>query len=159
MVSSPPSTVDALVAARACVELPFGVGFFPLESVSAKEDVSAFSDTMLASRWKRMTETALSVSACTDLAAMLDCGVPDCKGETKLDVDESASDDSAKERWSKVVKDEHEMATFLPFGPGMLPTSAGRATRLANVPILALEQGLSAGLFENCEGLGKFDNV
>jgi hypothetical protein len=73
--------------------------------------------------------------------------------------DESASDDSAKERGSKVVKDEYEMATFLPFGSGLLPTSAGRATRLANVPILALEQGRSAGLFENCEVLGKIDNV
>jgi hypothetical protein len=157
--SSPPSTVDALLAARVCVKLPFGVGFFPLESVSAKEDVSAFSDTMLASRWKRMTETSLSVAGCIDLAAMSDFDVPDRNGVTKMDVDESASDDSAKERGSKVVKDEHEMATFLPFGSGLLPTSAGRATRLANVPILALEQGLSAGLFENCEVLGKIDNV
>jgi hypothetical protein len=80
---------------------------------------------------------------------MSDFGVPIRTEETKMDVDESASDDSVKDRDNKVTTDAYGTATFLPFGSGMLPTSAGRATGLANVPILALEQGLNAGLFES----------
>ena len=40
----------------------------------------------------------------------------------------------------------------------MLPTSAGRAARLADIPIQALEQGLNENLFDNEGVLGNRDN-
>lgn len=145
---SPLVKVDALLAARACVKLPFGIGFFPLGAISAQDHVSSYSDAMLASRWKKMAETAVSVAGCVDHAAMANFGGTIAKDASSMnDVDDAVPDDK-----------DAEVATFLPFGSGMLPTSAGRAARLADIPIQALEQGLNENLFDNEGVLGNRDN-
>ena len=155
-----PGKVDGLLAPRACVKLPFGVGFFSLGSLSCKDDISSYSDAMLVSRWKNMVETALSVAGCIDLAAMANYGatppVSNPKTEPKTDTSDEGGSNDVRDKVPTRIKETP--SAFMPFGSNMMPTSAGRAVRMADIPIVSLELGLNSSLLENCAILGKIEN-
>ena len=160
-VQVPPGKVDGLLAARACVKLSFGVGFFPLVSLSCHDDVSSYSDAMLVSRWKTMSETALSVAGCIDYSAMANyrATAPIAKEPRGDNAEEAGSDDSAMDMsYKDAAKVKGTSLMFMPYDANLIPTSAGRAMNTAELPILALEQGLNSSLFDSCKVLGTVDN-
>ncbi|KAI2505853.1 hypothetical protein MHU86_8549 [Fragilaria crotonensis] len=158
-----PGKVDGLLGPRACVKLPYGVGFFSLGSLSCEDDVSSFSDAMLVSRWKGMVDTALSVAGCIDLAAMANFGVGAISAipskESKADnADDAGSNESTKDVREGPHQSQGNCVSVPAFGSNMLPTSAGRAVRMADIPIVSLELGLNSSLYDNGAILGKIEN-
>lgn len=69
-VTNSKKPLEHILLPRVCVRLPFGTGFFPLDSVATKEDPSSYSDSMLAARWKKMVDVASSVGYYIDVAGM-----------------------------------------------------------------------------------------
>ena len=153
------SKLDALVAPRVCVRLPFGVAFFNLKAISFQEDASTYSDAMLVTRWKNIMESGLSMAGCIDPSAMADLGATTVTSKEKKNEFEEVHDEAKKEAKDTLPADlKGKSKPFLPYGSSLLPTSAGRAVRLADASITALEEGLNSKLFASCAVLGEIDN-
>jgi hypothetical protein len=152
------------------VQMPYGVGYFPLASVTSKVDPSVYSDMQLATRWKGMLESALAVGACLDVEGMIEdfgaapavkdaVDVPEIdesapmdteNGEVEEDKDEDAESSGPSDKGPKIAKRK-----FLPFGAGLLPTSTGRGSLLHDLRIVDIEKGLNSALFYGGGVLGK----
>lgn len=145
---------------RVSVKLPFGIGFFPIESIEATENPCLFSDAKLASRWNNMVDSAMLVGSTIDLEGMnftskerpreTDGG----DGE-KMDVDGGAGQADATSADEGIVKsDDEEEERFMPFGAGLLPTVTGRGSLLENISITEIEKAMEYALHHGTGVLG-----
>jgi len=144
------------LAPRVAVRLPFGVGFFTIDSVSSKENPAAYSDERLALRWKGMVETAISVGATLDIEAMADllAGEPkDDIGDGLMEIDEAGAPADAIEHSEKKIHNR-----LLPFGAGLLPTASGRGSLLPEASLPEIDNGIDPALFQSGGVLGSRDN-
>lgn len=164
------SKLNTVMPPSVRVQMPYGVGYFPLSSVTSKVDPSAYSDMQLATRWKGMLESALAVGACLDVEGMIeDIGaapviqdavdVPEIdesalmeteNGAVEEDKEEDEENSGPSDKGPKIAKSK-----FLPFGAGLLPTATGRGSLLHDLPIVDIEKGLNSALFYGAGVLGK----
>lgn len=137
---------------RVAVELPFGVGYFPLSSVASKENPSTYSDSRLAQRWKGIIESAPMFGSYLDLESM-QAYVPWEENESEpdgMDVDEEAKSEAADEKKKRL--------RILPFGSDVIPTSVGRGGLLHKTGLIELDKKLHQGLYDGVGVLGNRDN-
>jgi hypothetical protein len=164
------SKLNTVMPPSVRVQMPYGVGHFPLASVTSKVDPSVYSDTQLAVRWKGMLESALAVGACLDVEGMIDDigAAPAVKdvvdgpendesapmdtenGAVEEDKDEDEENSGPSYKGRTIAKSK-----FLPFGAGLLPTSSGRGSLLHDLPIVEIEKRLNSALFDGGGVLGK----
>ena len=140
-----------VVGPRVAVKLPFGVGYFPLESLKTKEDPATYSDERLATRWKGMYEIAKGVGATLDVEAM--ATIPD----------ESASNGPAMELdESGIGKTIESSGTgkrrLLPFGAELLPSVNGRGSLLLDRSLEELDKALDTPLYDGGGVAGMREN-
>lgn len=167
--------MEEILAPRICVQLPFGVGFFPVSEVKSKENPAFFSDAKLASRWNKMIETSALVGSFLDVAGMESVARAsvvdrDYKIQSSMEMDED-SEENASGTEAKVVSNEvldkpkrrpsgsidvvvSASERFVPYGANLLPTDAGRGSLLAKAPLTALEGPIQEKLFHAGGALG-----
>lgn len=164
--------MDQILKPRVAVQLPFGVGFFPLSAVHPKENSSMYSDAMLAARWKKIAETALLVGSSLDVAGMEYVARDSLADQrnangSNMEIDEVAENEnigsedvkdvngsSVRPAIKNVDEEDASMERFVPFGATMLPTSVGWGSLLAEAPLPALEAGINEDLFNGSGVLG-----
>lgn len=140
-----------IVAPRVAVRLPFGVGFFPIESVTSLEDTSTYSDDRLAQRWKGLAETAVAMGPVLDVQAMADLARTEAVLEANaLELEEGAVE---KQESTNKVGDR-----LLPFGSGLFPTASGRGATLWKQTLDELEKAIDDTIFTGTAVLGRKDN-
>mmetsp|Transcript_1768 Transcript_1768/g.3882 ORF Transcript_1768/g.3882 Transcript_1768/m.3882 type:complete len:761 (-) Transcript_1768:112-2394(-) len=140
------------VAPRVAVELPFGIGYFPLSAVESQEKPSTYSDARLAQRWKGIIESAPAFGSYLDLEAM----------QNFLPWDESCADGDAmdvEDDQKSEATDEHKKRPRLvPFASDLIPTNVGRGSLLHQTDLIALDQKLHPGLYDGIGVLGDRNN-
>ncbi|GAX11751.1 hypothetical protein FisN_7Lh130 [Fistulifera solaris] len=135
------SGVHGVRSPRIGVQLPYGVAYFPLETLKITEDPALLSDERLAARWKEMHETAKAVAPVLDLAAMA-CVYDeddDKRAESTMETDESDEKEA-----SSVLRKRR----LLPFGAELLPSAHGRGNLLLSKSIEELEKAIEHPLFD-----------
>jgi hypothetical protein len=162
------SKLNTVASPSVRVQMPYGVGHFPLASLTSKVDPSVYSDTQLATRWKGMLESALTVGPCLDVEGMLydTAAAPAVKDvvdgresdeSAPMDTENGAAEEDKDEENSRPSDKGPRIAKskFLPFGAGLLPTSTGRGSLLHDLPTVDIEKGLNSALFDGWGVLGK----
>ncbi|GAX20817.1 hypothetical protein FisN_7Hh130 [Fistulifera solaris] len=135
------SGVQGVRSPRIGVQLPYGVAYFPLETLKITEDPALFSDERLAARWKEMHETAKAVAPVLDLAAMA-CIFDeddDKRAESIMETDESDE---------KEVSSVLRKRRLLPFGAELLPSAHGRGNLVLSKSVEELEKAIEHPLFD-----------
>jgi hypothetical protein len=135
------SGVQGVRSPRIGVQLPYGVAYFPLETLKITEDPALFSDERLASRWKEMHETAKAVAPVLDRAAMA-CIFDeddDKRAESTMETDESDDKEA-----SSVLRKRR----LLPFGAELLPSAHGRGNLVLSKSVEELEKAIEHPLFD-----------
>ena len=167
VISKDDSMVDDVHTPRISVQLPFGIGFFPVNLISSKEDPAFYSDAMLALRWKKMIGTALPVGPCLDVAAMETIGSESDKRKVTngdiMDIEEEivnsqSGDCSVTEDPNGGSANPAALKRVVPFASGVLPTSIGRGGVIANAEISALESAMKKSVYEGYGILGTKQN-
>ena len=160
---------NSVSPARATVKLKFGTGHFKLDAVSPSDNPAVLSDVKLASRWKSIVDSALSVEGCIDLQGMDSLFHKPSKEKSQS---ESSDVEDGQKIGADDSPDDTEMAgttdtttlgpggkqhedRFLPFGSSMLPTSSGRGNSLQDLSITDVEEGTNKALFDGKGVLGK----
>jgi hypothetical protein len=145
---------EGLTGPRVAVQLPFGIGYFPLDAVMTKENPAAYDDARLAQRWKGLMETATAVGSVLDLESMATTTNDGTKKEESVDgMDESGSNVESKDDM-----EESTVARRIPFGAGMLPIGTARGHDLYKRKLADLENDLDKPLYEGEGVLGFKDN-
>lgn len=161
------STEEDVITPRVSVQLPFGIGFFPVNVTYSKEDPTSYSDAMLALRWKKMIETALPVGSCLDVAIMETIGSESHKhkftdGDVMNIEDETecsqSGDCTVTEGQNGGFTNPAALKRFVPFASGVLPTFIGRGGVVADVEISALESAMKKSVYEGYGNLGTKQN-
>lgn len=142
-----------LLAPRVAVRLPYGVAFFNLGSVESKEDPSRYTDEQMAKRWIGIAETATTLGATVDVAAMAS-GMPreedgDNIRENTISMD--GANDEANVGGEKKRR-------LVPFGASLLPTAVGRGTNLLKANIAELDEAMDKVFLKGHGVLGVRDN-
>jgi hypothetical protein len=152
------ASLKNMLAPRVAVQLPFGIGFFNLDSCVSVEDPSRYSDVRLASRWKGMVETAATFGATLDIEAMavIKAAEPggdpmDTSGSMPVDEVTGAVEGTGPTRKEGTPR-------LVPFGSGLLPTASGRGTLLADIGLVELDSELNTALSNGGGVLGLPDN-
>jgi hypothetical protein len=164
--------MDQILSPRVCVRLQFGVGFFPVSAVKSKENPCSYSDAQLASRWKKMVETASMVGSVLDVAGMesvapISLVDRDDTNESSMDIDAAGGEKEIGVEADKAMIDTVGLSDapdsaegipcekrFLPFGANLLPTVAGRGSLLAEAPVTSLETLIDDEIFHSAGALG-----
>lgn len=156
MKMSPSESIKTpILAPRITVKLPFGMGFFSVDSIESHENPAAYSDERLALRWKGIIETANSFGYAIDIEAMAEivAGDMDHGVEGAMDVEETnkqeVSADNIAERQRRL----------LPFGAGMWPSAYGRGDQMHTATLPELDKILEPVLYKGCAVLGSKDNM
>lgn len=135
------SGVQGVRSPRIGVQLPYGVAYFPLETLKITEEPALFSDDRLASRWKGLHETAKAVAPVLDLEAMA-C-VFDEEDDKRAESTMETDDSDYKEASSALRK-----RRLLPFGAELLPSAHGRGNLLLSKSVEDLERAIEHPLFD-----------
>ena len=169
--------MDQILAPRVCVQLCFGVGFFPVSEVKSKGHPACYSDAKLAWRWKKMIETSELVGSCLDVAGMesvvhASTVDRDYKIQSSMEIDDESENnasgteakvtsnetlDKAKHHTSEDLDGTEDLSSserFVPYGACLLPTDAGRGSLTATAPLTALEPPIHEKMFHACGALG-----
>lgn len=137
--------------ARAAVKLPFGVGYFPIDSLSTKECPTSYDDNRLTVRWKGLAETAVAMGSVLDLESMARVVTED--GDEPAAMDEGDDTDEAGKGTDFPTKPR---AT--PFGSTLLPIATVRGQSVNKRKLEALEEDLHEPLFNGEGVLGGKEN-
>lgn len=132
-----------MVAPRVAVRMPFGVGFYPADSVLSTENPARYSDARLAERWKAMAETAGKFGGILDIEAMaaMESAEP---GEDPMDTSANmAVDETAGAAERPVVSVKGSTPRLVPFGSSLLPTASGRGALVPQVDAAELNAELN----------------
>jgi hypothetical protein len=153
------TSLKNMVAPRVAVRMPYGIGFFNLDSCVSMEDASRYSDSRLASRWKGMVETAATFGGTLDIEAMANIPAADYGGDAM-----DTSGTMAVDEMSGIVEGtgptkKEGTPRLVPFGSGVLPTASGRGTLLANIGLVELDSELNVALSEGGGVAGLPDNT
>lgn len=140
------------VAPRIAVELPFGVGYFPLSEVESQEKPCTYSDARLAQRWKGIIESAPAFGSYLDLEAMQDFLPWD---ESGTDTDAMDVEDDTK---SESTDERKKRPRLVPFGSDLIPTNVGRGGLLHQTDLITLDKKLHPGLYDGVGFLGDRSN-
>ena len=140
------------VTPRVAVELPFGVGYFPLTAIESQEKPSTYSDARLAQRWKGIIESAPAFGSYLDLEAM----------QNFLPWDESGSDgdamDTEDDQKSEATDEKKKRPRLVPFASDLIPTNVGRGSLLHQTDLITLDKKLHPGLYDGVGVLGDHNN-
>lgn len=143
---------------RVSVKLPFGVGYFPVDTIKPLENPCKFSDSRLCQRWTSLMTTALSVGSTIDVEGR-DIGSTEHSGKADgagRSAEESAAgmdvDGSDKSTASKVVESDGGRENDgeerqMPLVSCLLPTATGRGALLQSMPLTQIEKGLEKALY------------
>jgi hypothetical protein len=103
---------------RVHVKLPFGQGYFSLDSLKVRQmdRPATMTDEQLTERWKRLIASAKSVGAVIDTVGMTSRMLKDKGGDA----------DGANGPASSASKGGNVNDALLPFGSDVLPTALGR---------------------------------
>eukprot|EP00934_Nitzschia_sp_Nitz4_P007263 Nitzschia sp. Nitz4//scaffold1_size375055//347246//349737//NITZ4_000338-RA/size375055-augustus-gene-0.736-mRNA-1//-1//CDS//3329541231//7253//frame0 len=143
-----------LLPPRVSVKLPFGVGYFPLDAITNLENPCKFSDGKLAQRWQKMLESAIPVGSTIDVE-----GVHIGSMESRLDKIVRQGDADMEEQGSNENMSDEDTGRHMPPTANLLPTSVGRGSLLASMPIDDLEVVVESALnTKKGLGLGKISN-
>lgn len=145
------ASVQGVRSPRIGVQLPYGVAYFPLETLKITEDPSLLSDDRLASRWKGLHETSKAVASVLDLEAMA-CILDeddDKRADSTMETDESVYEEASSSLRKR---------RLLPFGAELLPSAHGRGNLLLSKSVEDLEKAIEHPLFEGHGVVGIRDN-
>lgn len=165
-----------MVGPRVSVQFPLSgsVKVFALDKVQLNQDDPAtYSDERLAQRWTSLVETAKAVGSTVDVAAMATSVSFTSRGRSRIkpkfvgevpppamDRDEVASRKTNSNDATELDKDTAvQPQRLLPFGAGLLPTAAGRGTRIHQATLAELDaEMVKAFSKSNFAVLGKRDS-
>ena len=152
-------TAKHMLAPRIAVRMPFGVGFYPVDSVMSLEDPSRYSDARLAERWKGMGETAALVGGILDMEAMADIEAAEPRSDPMDTTANMAVDETTGSGEGAIIADKERTPRLVPFGSGLLPTSSGRGALMPVIDLTELDSELNMVLTKGAGVLGLPDNT
>jgi hypothetical protein len=140
--------IVAISPPRICVELSFGKGYFNPNAVSVQNNPAAFSDEMLALRWKSMMESGMDSWSSMDVLGMESFYA---KARPKGDdmEDGTGSNGDGDNVNIKVMRNR-----LVPFGSGLLPLSSVPGGGFENLSLEQLENTVASMLHKNGGILG-----
>lgn len=146
-----------IIPPRVCVKLPFGLGYFPPNSLEILENKSFLSDDKtLANKWMAMLDVCFAAGSSIDFNAVDNYDATHFKPvkENGMDVDEVTDGDAD----SSSQHTEAHTDKLLPFGSSLFPSSTIRGAGIEKMTLDQMEKSLEIMISKSSGVLGRYNN-